>query len=313
MTRNPRNRRRGSRRGSERFDSEETPSRAREVIDERVVKVADQFGATRDDFKVAGFTCRNCGYVTKKRGFNGRQALRAHLKRHVRERRAVLRPLFIQVAVAVLTLAIYLVAPVVSSNFLPMDEQIDVFSAYVLLPERSIEIAVVAVPSIMVLAHWAAALKLDRAGRNKSRRLTSVMLWTNSVMLPVAGIIASGALGTLLWPGWFAGFLALWLSNMFLAPAVSRLKLGMARREYQPSGYAPLFRTVSAEIDARLSAFRGRIRRAIYRGDLDPEKTDADRRRILEALGLGHVKPRPRSPRPRQAGEERSSGNSRER
>ena len=44
-------------------------------------------------YKPAGIACHQCRFVTKTRGFSGRQALRAHLKRHKNNARAWQRPL----------------------------------------------------------------------------------------------------------------------------------------------------------------------------------------------------------------------------
>ena len=49
--------------------------------------------AERGLYKPAGIACHQCSFVTKKRGFSGRQALRAHLKKHRRDVRAWQRPL----------------------------------------------------------------------------------------------------------------------------------------------------------------------------------------------------------------------------
>ena len=56
-------------------------------------------------YKPVGFVCWECDFVSKKKGFPGRQALRAHLKKHKNERRAWQRPLILQTAVAVMLLA----------------------------------------------------------------------------------------------------------------------------------------------------------------------------------------------------------------
>jgi len=43
-------------------------------------------------YKPAGYKCRQCSFTSKKKGFNGRQSLRAHIKKHKRESRAFWRP-----------------------------------------------------------------------------------------------------------------------------------------------------------------------------------------------------------------------------
>ena len=44
-------------------------------------------------YKPAGIACNHCAFTTKKKGFSGRQALRAHLKKHKNNARAWQRPL----------------------------------------------------------------------------------------------------------------------------------------------------------------------------------------------------------------------------
>ncbi len=56
-------------------------------------------------FKPAGSRCRKCSFTTKKKGFHGRQAIRAHLKKHRREDRAWQTP-FIRQSVIVSVLAV---------------------------------------------------------------------------------------------------------------------------------------------------------------------------------------------------------------
>ena len=49
--------------------------------------------AERGLYRSVGITCHHCDFTTKKKGFSGRQALRAHLKKHRRDARAWQRPL----------------------------------------------------------------------------------------------------------------------------------------------------------------------------------------------------------------------------
>lgn len=44
--------------------------------------------AERNLYRPAGFSCRRCSFTSEKQGFSGRQALRAHLKKHKNEDRA---------------------------------------------------------------------------------------------------------------------------------------------------------------------------------------------------------------------------------
>jgi len=53
-------------------------------------------------YKPAGYACRDCSFASKKKGFSGRQSLRAHLKKHRIEQRAWRRPLFRQLLVVLI-------------------------------------------------------------------------------------------------------------------------------------------------------------------------------------------------------------------
>ena len=55
-------------------------------------------------YKPVGYKCRQCQFTSKKKGFNGRQSLRAHIKKHKRESRAFWRP-FVKQLVVVLVIA----------------------------------------------------------------------------------------------------------------------------------------------------------------------------------------------------------------
>ena len=60
--------------------------------------------ADKGVYRPAGYACRECDFFSKKKGFPGRQALRAHLKKHKNERRAWQRPLILQTAVVMMLL-----------------------------------------------------------------------------------------------------------------------------------------------------------------------------------------------------------------
>ena len=56
--------------------------------------------AERRLYKPAGIGCNHCAFTTKKKDFSGRQALRAHSKKHRRDARAWQRPLVRQGVIA---------------------------------------------------------------------------------------------------------------------------------------------------------------------------------------------------------------------
>ena len=98
--------RRGRNSNSRNPDKKPRTRRGSRVIDSRVLAAGKSHGLDPDDFTEIGYSCRICGFATRKAGYPGRQSLRAHMKRHVRDRRSFMRPLLKQIAVLVLSLVL---------------------------------------------------------------------------------------------------------------------------------------------------------------------------------------------------------------
>ena len=60
--------------------------------------------ADKNLYKPSGYACQECKFISNKKGFAGRQALRAHLKKHKNERRAWQGPFIRQVLVVAIIL-----------------------------------------------------------------------------------------------------------------------------------------------------------------------------------------------------------------
>ena len=69
-------------------------------------------------YKPAGVGCEHCEFTTKKTGFSGRQALRAHFKKHRYDERAWRGPLLRQglVAGVILVLVMIVLTPVMAAK-----------------------------------------------------------------------------------------------------------------------------------------------------------------------------------------------------
>ena len=70
--------------------------------------------ASQSLYKPAGIECNRCEFVTKKTGLSGRQALRAHLKRHKNDARAWRGPIIRQ-GLLVTSIAALIVAGMMAS------------------------------------------------------------------------------------------------------------------------------------------------------------------------------------------------------
>ena len=75
-------------------------------------------------YKPVGIGCNHCAFTTKKKDFSGRQALRAHSKKHRRDARAWQRPLVRQGFIAG-----FIIALVVIGLIGPADLRTDLHSA----------------------------------------------------------------------------------------------------------------------------------------------------------------------------------------
>lgn len=75
-------------------------------------------------------------------------------------------------------------------------------------------------------------------------------------------------------------------------PLIDRAEINMARRRFQPAGYAPVFGVVSAEIEDPVWSFKGRTRHQIYDGSIALGTLSSAQEWLLEALGLIHVRPK---------------------
>ena len=86
-----------------------------QIVDSRIVEAVQNQGLQIDDFTTVGFSCAHCDFQTKKKGYSGRQSMRGHMKVHVRDKRAVWRPIARQLALlmlaAILGLAFHIFTP----------------------------------------------------------------------------------------------------------------------------------------------------------------------------------------------------------
>ena len=129
-------------------EEDRPPAKGMDFIDEHVIRLARSFGLriTRSLFKDAGFRCTTCMWTTSKTGTNGRNAMRAHLKKHLNTRRALnrLRPY------------VYLgLLLVLSALVLSFRSDLDIGAAWSLV--EGVDWAVMAGPSLLAFSIAAVA------------------------------------------------------------------------------------------------------------------------------------------------------------
>lgn len=76
------------------------------LLDEKTILNGTIKDITLADFSKVGMACPKCDFRTVKSGYSGLQSFRAHWKVHVRNRRALIRPIMWQVGLLVTAVAL---------------------------------------------------------------------------------------------------------------------------------------------------------------------------------------------------------------
>ena len=167
------------------------PEKGKEVLEEKVIRSGQIKEVTVDDFVETGRSCPLCGFQTTKTGRAGLQSFRAHWKRHIRDRRARVRPILKQLG---LLLAAIVLAIVPSFVAVEIPAAIDSSIRSGLSAANyvgSVFGVVCAVSALLVATSW----HLFRTtGRRKWRRRYLVtVIWSNVLLFTTAATSLLGA------------------------------------------------------------------------------------------------------------------------
>ena len=181
--------------------------------------------AKRGLYKPAGIACHQCAFVTKKKGFPGRQALRAHGKKHKRDARAWQRPAVRQGLVAGFIVALVVLGLIGSADLradLPSALPFDV--PLVTLPELIMGWgSVVAAVSLLLSSLW----MLSVPGEFGGQPLVRVLLGLRAVGSLLGVWVVVGAWGVVS-PGLSWSMMAPVIVVVGLTPVLAA-RAGMAR------------------------------------------------------------------------------------
>lgn len=191
-----------------------------------------------------GYLCRLCGFITKKKGFSGRQALRAHLKAHKLERRSWQRPLIRQTMV---TGVLALVALSAKIRIFEPSSTIVVFVSppvhWSVLGAMAVIFTLAVVASVQPQMNPnPAQLRLLLVGRGVS---ISALMYEAAWNLGIVSGIGSWRFHLVLWT---IGILGIWL-----AVARGRAKYALTRRRRRPQDYGELFKARAPSARFRLA------------------------------------------------------------
>ncbi|WP_342841547.1 hypothetical protein [Candidatus Lucifugimonas marina] len=269
-----------------RAPSEES-TKGKEIIDETLVKGGAIKGAKYDDFSEAGYMCDHGDWSTPKKGNSGIQALRAHSKIHVRDRRAVVNTLIVQAAALVIAIMIAL-SPLLTG--LATSDEIGKTRPYApidtkLLFAGTATASVLITTAILFTGYWYSV--------TGKRRWWSRYKWAVRVLVAlmwsVAGTGWSNAehgLSSL----WMIPVLAPWGSWFLIGYDVALTRLAVRRHKFKPRNQRKLLKSKSKITDQRVSIFRRSVERGIRNGQIVLDKLSSTQREFFDRLGLANTR-----------------------
>ena len=197
--------------------------------------------AERGFYKPAGIACHQCAFTTKKKGFSGRQALRAHGKRHKNDALAWQRPLVRQGVVAGSIVALVVLGLIGSADLkAAVHPQLPFDVPLVTLPELITGWGTVAAAvSLLVLSSYMLTVPGEFGGQPLVRVLSGLR-----VVMSLLGVwVVAGAWAVvsaeLSWPLTALALLPVGLTPVLAAKA-GRVRLLVRRRSVRSGSYSNL-------------------------------------------------------------------------
>lgn len=267
------------------FDDEEnaTPARGQDYICEDGFKFLKLLGIRirRSLFKPGGFRCTYCGFRTKKLATAGRNAMRAHHKKHLHDARAG-RRLRLAVWLGVLlvmgatTYAIDSTFGIVIveswGNDLSWDEHVGPALAGISIAISAVILAFAFLYTRKRRKRWQIAFNVSFA-LAFANILAQVAVVVDVVRLEVA------------WPWYLSGLLPLGALGL-TRKKVGLTALNVSRRDVKPRHYIKMFKSITADGDMRIIEIQLEIEQMIREGRLDTSKLPRWQRLALVTLEI---------------------------
>lgn len=197
-------------------------------------------------YRPDGYVCWQCRFTTTKRGFAGRQALRAHLKLHANQRRAWQRPLRRQ---ALITLAAVCAVVAGEMGLLRAPASLPVTVDQALL-----NVAVALWCGLVLLVSYIGIP--PSVDPSPGRLRVMYMGWalgTLGVVAYLAALLGFVSVGV---PWLWHVAAATWGScALWLAPAMGTMTWALARRLRRPAAYSPLMLAKDDEAKYKLDGW----------------------------------------------------------
>lgn len=249
------------------------------------------------DFKTSGYRCRDCDWSTSKTGSSGLQALRAHRKRHVYDRRARLHPLYRQFVVVLLSFLLFVVpelidAQTVATIVLPRWEVPDPIRRYVL----PMAVLLFAANGALVFVSW---LRFLATGLKRWSSRFTFFSNTSLVLLIVSATSRWIADDVPYVESVFLAALIPWFIATVTASQVGTARLAIRRKEFTPNNQLRLLKSKSVEIDMKIKSIAIGTRARIRDGRIQLERLSKSERKVMKGLGVSRFRINPRQAKER--------------
>lgn len=276
----------------------------RVVLDEKILLNGTLRNLKVEDFDQAGVACPKCDFVTAKTGLSGLQAFRGHWKFHVRNRRAIVRPIMRHIGLLITSIGLAILPAkfgieipaktehVLSSERIAGDHLIPIFTAVCLAL------------ALTIVVCWN---NYSISGRRKWSHRYSVSEMLSTTVLIVTAT-AHGLVGEVLvsWP-WMSIAMAPWFASILTGSFMARVRLDVRRREFKPNYHLKLFRAKDWTTDWKITRQIRQLRQQILDGRTVWNELSRSQKRVLEKLGLGDVRPNQKKVRERLRAEQYKS------
>ena len=281
--------------------SRKDSTKGKETVDEYLVKRRDIKGAKADDFSDGGYGCHDCAWKTSKKGLSGIQALRAHSKVHVRDRRAIVSTYLVQAMVLVVSI---LIAAIPIFLKIRLSDVVSDIRFYDSVTTELIIWTTAVVSTFIAVSVLHTGDQFTLRGTRRWR-----LYYAGFVRLLVVFMLLVASLSWFedrqhIWLLWLAPVLIPWVAWVSIGTGVARTRLAVRRKTFRPRNQRKLLKSRNKLTDQRIGIFRRSVRMRIGNGLIVLSELSKKRRNSYDRLGVGDTRLSQRSQKLRLEKEE---------
>jgi hypothetical protein len=291
------NRRRGKKKkqniDEQYFDDEENIPLAKgeDIISDHVLHLLKilNIPIKRKLFKPFGFECVECEWITNKNNVPGRNAMRAHQKKHKNERRAQNHMLLLVWGGVILVFVIIVVA--VTTRI----EHIPVRISTLWLTPSTITGLVLAGASVLIAMVLIAFTQLHNLGQARIWRVgyfTAIGL--GGLLLVVEALLASGLTEVDVAVPWLVSGLLPVVALAVARTEFANTKLLRSRRELKSPRYIRRYKAITADGDMEYMELQAEIGSVIRKRGLERKSFRPSQQKVLREMDVTLYKLRPK-------------------